>query len=299
MSYLYHLLVYLSVYVIGALGMNLIAGYAGLLALSYAAYFAIGGYVCALAMVVMGWGFPAAAALSVLTAMMLSLAVAIPSMRYGGDLFVIVSLAVQTLVFGLIYNWTSPERGLGSLSNLTNGPLGIAGIPRPNILGHRFTGVGEMAVLSMVLTVGCAAVTWRLVSSPWGRLSKCVRDDALAARGLGKLAGRNRIEVFAIGCGLAALAGALYATYIGYIDPSIAALDQSVVMLSVVIIGGLGNFRGPVVGVLVLLCVPEALRFLPFSETKAASLRLLLYGVLLLAVVHARPQGIAGEYRLE
>lgn len=299
MSYLFHLMVYLSVYAIGAIGMNLIAGYSGLLALSYAAYFAVGSYVCALVMVVLGWSFPAAAALGVATSMLLSLAVAIPSLRYGGDLFAIVSLAVQTLIFGMIYNWTSPQRELGSLRNLTNGPLGIAGIPRPEILGHRFVGLGEMALLSVFITVVCAAVIWRLVSSPWGRLSKCVRDDALAARGLGKVVGKNRIEVFAIGCGLAALAGALYATYIGYVDPTVATVDQSIVMLSAVIIGGLGNFRGPIVGALILLCVPEALRLLQFSEASAATIRVLLYGVLLLVVVHARPQGIVGEYRLE
>lgn len=137
------------------------------------------------------------------------------------------------------------------------------------------------------------------MSSPWGRLLKCLRDDELATRSLGKNTRKARLEAFAFACGLAAVAGALYAGYIGYIDPSSASLDQGILILCMVIVGGVGNFKGPLVGAAVLILLPEILRFTHFPDNIAPNMRLLIYGMLLVIMAHFRPRGLAGEYRFQ
>lgn len=299
MNYVFHLLIYFNLYAILALSLNLVVGYCGLLTLAHAGYYAIGAYTYALLSQVAGLGFIPAAAGGMIVPAVLSLAVSLPSWRFKGDFFVMVSLAVQALLFSLLYNWFSAGAPVGSLSNLTNGPFGIAGIPRPAILGYRFDTVGSMAALSFVLLGLSALVFWRLKGSPWGRLLRAMRDDELATRGLGKNTRLAKVQAFAFACAFAGLAGVIYASYVSYIDPSSASLDESILMLSMLLVGGAGNFRGPLVGAAVLIAIPELLRFAAIPDAVAANLRLLLYGLLLVLMVHLRPQGLAGEYRVQ
>jgi len=299
MSYLLHLLIYFNIYAIVALSLNMIVGYSGLLTLAHAGYYAMGGYAYALATTVLGWSFLPALLLGVTVAVLMSLALSLPAWRFSDDFFVMISLAVQALIFSVFNNWSDPNAELGTWTNLTNGPFGVAGIPSPDILGVTFDTIGSMAVISTIAAGGCALLSWLLLSSPWGRLLKAMRDDELATRGLGKNVRLVRVQVFAIACGLAAVAGVLYASYVSYIDPSSAALDESILMLSFVLVGGVGNFRGPLVGAFVLLAIPEALRFLNMPDTMAAEVRLAAYGLLLVLMMHYRPQGIAGVYRPE
>ncbi|MBL7204159.1 MAG: branched-chain amino acid ABC transporter permease [Desulfobacteraceae bacterium] len=298
MNYILHLTIYLSIYIILASSLNIVVGYCGLLTLAHAAYFAIGCYSYAIT-TLYGWGFVPSLAVGVGVAMLLSLFISLPAWRFRGDFFVIVSLAVQALLFSLFYNWNSPGADPGTLKNLTNGPFGIAGISKPDILGIRFDTIGDICVLSIILAGTCLLVSWLLLSSPWGRLLKAVRDDELVARGLGKNTRLVKIHAFAVACGMAAVSGVIYASYVGYIDPSSASLDESILMLCMVMVGGVGNIRGPIVGALVLLLIPEALRFLDIPDTVAANIRLLAYGLLLIFMMHFRPQGLAGVYRVE
>jgi branched-chain amino acid transport system permease protein len=299
MNYVLHLLIYFNLYAILALSLNLVVGYCGLLTLAHAGYFAVGAYTYALLAKVAGLGFIPAAAGGMIVPALLSLAVSLPSWRFKGDFFVMVSLAVQALLFSLLYNWFSAGSPLGSWANLTNGPFGIAGVPRPTVFGYRFDAIGSIAVLSFVLLVASALVFWRLKRSPWGRLLRAMRDDELAARGLGKNTRLAKLQAFAVACAFAGLAGVIYASYVSYIDPSSASLDESILMLSMLLVGGAGNFRGPLVGAAVLIAIPEMLRFAAIPDTVAANLRLLLYGLLLVVMMHLRPQGLAGEYRVQ
>lgn len=299
MNYLLHLLIYFNLYVILALSLNLIIGYCGLLTLAHAAYFAIGAYTYALATLKLGLGFIPALGLAMGIAMILSLAVSLPAWRFRGDFFVMLTLAVQTLIFSLCHNWFSPQAELGTWSNLTNGPLGISGVPKPAILGSTFATIGSIAALTSVLAALCAGLVWILVRSPWGRLLKAIRDDELAARNLGKNSRLAKVQVFAIACALAAVSGVIYCSYVSYIDTSAASIDDSILFLSMVLVGGVGNFRGPFVGAFVLLAIPELLRFAQLPDAIAANLRLMAYGGLLVLMAHFRPQGLAGEYRLE
>ena len=299
MAYILHLLIYLNIYAIVAMSLNLITGYCGLLTLAHAGYFAVGSYVYALVSLKLGWEFFPATLLGVAFAVILSLAVSLPAWRFRGDFFVMMSLAVQALLFSIFYNWSSPTAELGTWSNLTNGPFGITGIPKPIVLGFQFQTIGSVALLSLIVAGACGLVCWLLLSSPWGRLLQALRDDELAARGLGKNTRLAKVQVFAISSGLVAVAGAIYGAYVGYIDPNAAALNESVLYLCMVMVGGVGNFRGPLVGAFILLAIPEGLRFLAIPDMLAANLRLMIYGLLLVAIVHFRPQGLAGNYRIE
>lgn len=289
MNYFLDLLINLGIYTIVALSLNLIVGYCGLLTLAHAAYFALGSYAYGLATLKLGWGFLPATALGVALAALLSLALSLPAWRFRGDFFVMISLAVQALLFSLFFNWT----------DLTNGPEGLANIPDPSLFGIKFDTMPGMTLLSLTLAGICALISWGLLHSPWGRLLQAMRDDELTVRGLGKNTRLAKVQAFAISCGLVAIAGAIFAAYTRYIDPSAASLDRSILILCMVIVGGVGNFRGPLVGAVVLLVIPELLRFVFIPDAIAANLRLLLYGLLLIVMMHFRPQGLAGHYPIE
>ncbi len=297
MNYLFHLLVYFDIYVIVALSLNLVVGYCGMLTLAHAGYYAIGAYTYALLSLKLGWGFLPAAAAGSCIAAVLSIAISLPSWRLRGDFFVLATLAVQSLIFSGLYNWSDPNSPVGSWINLTNGPVGIAGIPAPAIFGIHVATPGSYAIFATIIAGGCAWILWRLNISHWGRLLMVMRDDELASRGLGKNTRLLKIQAIAVSCGFVAVAGALYAAHIRYIDPSAASLDEGILMLSMVIVGGVGNFRGPVVGAATLIALPEVLRFLRLPDALAANLRMFIYGLLLVVMMHVRPQGIAGEYR--
>ncbi len=298
MNYALHLLIYFSIYAIAAMSLNLVIGYCGLLTLAHAAYFAIGAYTYAI-MSLYGWGFLPALLAAVFISGVMSLAVSLPAWRFRGDNFVLMSLAAQTFIFSLLHNWYHPQANPGTLQNLTNGPFGLAGITKPAIIGIRFDTIGRMAVLAVMLAVLCGFLIWRLQSSPWGRLLQCMRDDELALRGLGKNVRRAKLEAFAISCGLVAVAGVVYAAYVSFIDASSATLDESILMVCMLLVGGMVNFRGPLIGAAVLIALPEILRMVHFPDTIAANIRLLAYGLLLIFMVHFRPQGLAGKYRVQ
>jgi branched-chain amino acid transport system permease protein len=297
MTYALHLAVYFEIYAILAISLNLVVGYAGLLTLAHAAYFAIGGYTYALLTMLFRCDFPLAAASAAGLSAFLSLAISLPSWRFRGDLFTLLSLAVQTAVFSLMHNWTSAEPP-GTWTNLTNGPFGLTSIASPQFWFWEASGPGGHALIGAILLGGTLVMVRALTTAPWGRLLKCQRDDELAARSLGKNTRLAKMQVMAFSCGLAGLAGSLYASYVGYLDPSSAGLDESILMLCMVIVGGSGNLKGPLVGAGVLLLIPELLRLADLPDAVAANLRLLGYGALLVLLTHWRPQGLAGEYRV-
>lgn len=271
------------------MSLNLLMGYGGLLQLAQAAYYGIGAYATSLLMVKLGWSFIPSLATACLISGTLSLLVSIPAWRFKGDYFVMLSLSVQVAIYSLLYNWT----------DLTNGPFGISGISRPEILGYKFATIHSMLILSTVLMLLCGTVVFILLKSPWGRALKAMRDDELAARGLGKNTRMFKLQAFFVSCAMVAVAGGLYATYVSFIDPTSFTLDESILILSIVIVGGTGNFRGPVIGALTLIAIPEILRFVHIPDVFAANVRLLAYGLLLVIMAHVRPQGLAGEYRFK
>ncbi len=240
-------------------------------------------------MVNLGLAFLPSLLASALISGILSLLISLPAWRFKGDYFVILSLSVQVALFSIMYNWTG----------LSNGPFGITGISNPVILGNRFVTLDNIFMLFSGLTIICGLIIFILLRSPWGRVLKAMRDDELAARGLGKNTRLLKLQAFFTASAFIAVAGGMYASYVSYIDPTSFTLDESILMLSMVIIGGTGNFKRPIVGAITLIAIPEILRFLQLPDPIAANVRLLSYGLLLIIMVHIRLQGLAGEYRFK
>lgn len=299
MTYALHLVIYLCVYAMLAFSLNLVVGYCGRFTLAHGAYFAVGAYTFALGSLLLHWAALPALGLALLVGLALSVALSFAAPRMRDDFFVIESLAVQVLLFSILNNWTSAGERLGTWKNMTNGPMGIGRIPSPKILGVTVGSLSGITCLAVVVTALSSVLIWRLVSSPWGRLLVAIRDDHVAVRGLGKNPFVVESEAFGIACAIAALAGAVYAIYVGYIDPTIGSLDQSILMLSMVIVGGVGNFIGPAIGAVLLVLIPEVLSIMRIPGPVAANLRLAIYGLLLVLMVHFRPEGVAGKYRVE
>jgi len=285
-DYLLHVLILIAIYSILSVSLNLISGYAGLLSVAHAALFGVGAYIAALLALHFHLNFLLGLICAAVGAGMVSLLVAAPSLRIHDDYFVLATFAFQVIAFSIMNNWVA----------LTGGPMGLPGIPQPTILGFAITSHVQFFVLAVVLAGFAVLLTRRLVRSPFGRVLKAIREDEIFAQSLGKNVTKYKLQVFMIGGALAAIAGALYAHYITFIDPTSFTVQESIFMLAIVIVGGSGSIAGSVVGAILLVVLPEALRFLGLPSSIAANVRQIVYGALLVAFMMFRPQGILGEF---
>ncbi len=286
MNFVLHIFVLVAAYSTLAVSLDLLAGRTGLLSLAHAAFYGIGAYTSALLAVSLGAPFIVGIIASMGIAAVLSLLVSLPSLRLHGDYFVIATFGFQMIAFSVFNNWM----------DLTRGPLGIPGIPPPNILGWQVDSNPEFAILAALFAIFAYVVVGLIATSPFGRVLHAIREDEVLSRAIGKSTVRFKVTAFAISSALAAMAGALYAHYITYIDPTSFTVMESILVLSMVIIGGAGSMWGPLVGAVVLVTLPEALRFVGLPTAAAANLRQIIYGALLVVMMMARPQGLVGRY---
>lgn len=286
MNYILHILILICIYIILSISLNLISGYAGLLSVAHAAFYGIGAYVVALLALNLGNYFLVNILCAMVLAGILGAIIAIPSLRIHDDYFVIATFGFQIIVFGVMNNWVS----------LTKGPLGIPGIPQPNLFGITISSHLQFFIFTGIFALLTFLFTKRLVNSPFGRVLKAIREDEIFAEALGKNVTKYKILVFVIGASIAAVAGGLYAWYITFIDPTSFTVQESIFILSIVIIGGTGNLWGSVLGAVVLITIPEILRFLGMPNAIAANVRQILYGGLLVLFMLYRPQGLLGEF---
>ncbi|GHT41701.1 hypothetical protein FACS189443_3840 [Planctomycetales bacterium] len=204
-----------------------------------------------------------------------------------GDYFILGSMGFQSIVFTILYNWT----------DLTRGPYGISGIPAPSFLNWTVRGLPLWFAFSTAVMSLCTTFIILIMNSPFGRTLKAIREDELAAGSLGKNIPLFKIKTFAIAAGFAAVVGMLFAGYMRYIDPTSFTMMESVFILSMLIIGGAGNIQGPVSGAVVLVVLPELLRFLGMPDAIAANMRQVIYGLAMIVLIRFRPQGLLGEYK--
>ena len=287
MTYLLHIAVMINIYVILSLSLNLIVGMGGMMSLCHAAFYGIGAYIGTLVMIHWGWSFFPAMILAVSGTALLSLVISIPSLRLKGDYFVLGSLGFQSIVFVILYNWT----------DVTRGPFGIPGIPSPNVFGFEIRGLPIWFAFSTIVMLASVVLMAVIMHSPFGRTLKAIRDDEIAAGSLGKNVPWFKIRTFALAAGFAAVAGMLFSGYMRYIDPTSFTIMESVFILSIIIIGGAGNLQGPIIGAIVLVVLPELLRFLGMPDAIAANMRQVIYGLAIIMLIRWRPQGLLGNYK--
>jgi branched-chain amino acid transport system permease protein len=258
----------------------------GVLSLSHAAFYGVGAYAAALVAIHFGvslfWGMLIAG----LCAAVASLPISAASARLRDDQLALATFAFQVVVVGIMHNWTS----------LTNGPMGIRDIPRPSFTGIPVRSSMEFLILGLLLAGLAILLIRRIACSPFGRLLWAIREDEIFAASLGRNTLRCKLTVFGTSAMLAGLAGALYASYVTYIDPSSFGVTESILCISMIAIGGPGSCWGAVLGASTLVVLPEALCFLGLPTGAAANLRQIIYGTLLVVMMIARPQGFLGRY---
>ena len=181
---------------------------------------------------------------------------------------------------------------------LTNGPLGIPGIPKPSLFGFSFSSNILFLVLSVLFLAAVYAVSYWITTSSFGRVIKAIREDEEAVRVFGYRTISYKLAIFMISAAMAALAGGLFASFITFIDPTSFNVMESVFMLAIVIVGGFGNIKGSLIGAFLLVLIPELLRFVGFSADIAAYMRQAVYGLALVLFMLYRPKGLIGEYKL-
>jgi branched-chain amino acid transport system permease protein len=221
----------------------------------------------------MGWDSSLTLAVSAIGGAVAAAIIGFPSLRVSRHAFVIVTLAATLLLQLVALNW----------EDLTRGSLGLANIPAPRFFGWQVATRLEWSYACAAAAAAAIFCTWLVVGSRFGRAMIAARDNEQLALACGIDAFRTRLFAFCLSGGLAAVAGALYAHFITYIDPGVFGFSVSETLLIMVIVGGSGTLWGPVAGAVVFTAVPEILRLAP-------EIRSLLYGALLLTIVIWQPR---------
>ncbi len=290
--YFLHLLIYMGIYAILGMSLNLITGFTGLLNLGHAGFWGIGAYTCVL-LTMAGVPWPLALLAAAVLSGLFGVLIGFPALRLRGDYFAIGTLGFGEIIRAVMVNW----------SEVTRGPLGIPGIPRPGLFGFTLDANEAYFVLVALLAVFTYVFLRRLTRSSFGRVLKAIREDEIAAQALGKDVNKYKLTAMGIGAGFAGIAGSLFAHYITFIDPTSFVLNESVLMLLIVVLGGMGSLEGSVLGAVVLVLLPEPLRMIgsnsaiPLLKTGFAQVRLIVYALVLLFVMIKMPQGLISERR--
>ena len=274
----------IGIYTIMASSFNLIIGFGGLISIAHPIFFALSAYASALANLHLGVPIPLAILLGTLFAAAMSVMLSLPSLRISGDYLLIASIGFQLGFVEVIKN-IEIAGGAGGLTN-------IASI---------YAGPDRSIAFAATVLLIAAAVVWFvhwLTSGEYGRAIQAMRDDEECFASLGRNAMAIKITIFAIGSGLAGLAGALYAHYFQFLSPEQFGIIQSALILTMVVVGGMGTTWGPVVGALLLTALPQAITFLNLPPSVMAPLQGMLYTGLVLLFLFVRPAGLVAR-RLE
>lgn len=276
-TYYLRVLIMVFIYSILAMGLNIITGYTGQLSLGNAAFFAIGAYASAILMK-SGLSFILCFIIAGIIAGIFGLFLGLPTLRLSGTYLAITTLGFGEIIRMILLNW----------DNVTNGPLGISRIPKPNLFGLELTLQNNgIYYFGLIITLLVLVGNYTSINSKLGRSFIAIREDELAATFMGINTFYYKILAFILSSFLSGIAGSLYAHLLGYIDPSTFTFDTSIMIISIVILGGMGSLKGMFVGAFILVTFPEALRFL-------SEYRFLVYGIILVVMMRFRPQGIFG-----
>lgn len=284
MTYIISIATLILIYAMLSASLSLLVGHTGIFSLAHAAIFGVGAYTAAILSVTYGWNFVPAFIAAIIVSAALSAVMSIPSLRVSGDYFIVASLAMQTILAGIATNW----------QQVTRGPAGLPGIYRPTLGPIDLSGNAAYLLFVLIISIIAIALCVWLVRSPFGRMLHAVRDDEVVAATLGKPVRQAKVLATIFSGALAGTAGVLYAHYLLYINPSFFILATSILVMTMVIIGGMNSVAGAVVGAVVITLLPEVLRMLALPASSAASLQQIIFGALLILFMFLRPQGLLG-----
>jgi branched-chain amino acid transport system permease protein len=276
-EYLLNTAVLAGIYVILTASLNITNGYTGLFSFGHAAFYGIGAYTAAILATRLGWSFALTLCAAGVVAALIGAALGLITLRLSGIFLALVTIGFQEITFLITLNWIA----------LTRGPMGIPGVPPPALGGYELRGNTGYYYLILALDVLTLFVVARLVTSRVGRAFVAIREDEVAAQASGLPTFRLKVLAFVIATFFAGLAGAFFAHHARFVSADSFRLDETFVILTMLIVGGLGSFLGPIVGAVALVILPEISRAL-------AEYRGVVYGLVLIAVILFRPEGVAG-----
>jgi branched-chain amino acid transport system permease protein len=250
-SYGVYLMTLFCVYLMATMGLNLTVGYAGQMSLGHAAFFGIGAYHAAILMK-LGWSLFAVLPVAALVCFVVGLALGFPALRVQHHYLAFATLGFNILVYLVMRNE----------QNLTGGTFGISGIPRPSLFGLSLDGNLAFFYFTFVSVTLLGLVLWWLLRSPWGRAFAALRDNPIRAESLGINITAYTLLAFAIGAACAGIGGVYFSALVQFIEPAPFHVASSLTMLLAIIVGGSGRFFGPVLGTVVVVLLPEWLRFM-------------------------------------
>jgi branched-chain amino acid transport system permease protein len=271
------------IYVVVGLGLNIVVGLAGLLDLGYVAFYAVGAYSYALLNHHFGLGFWTVLPIGAGLGAFFGMALGFPVLRLRGDYLAIVTLGFGEIIRLVLENW----------NDFSFGPSGIANIPRPGLFGIELS-LHQSHIYIYYLMIGMAVFTIfavkRLQNSRIGRAWIALREDEIACQAMGIDKTRTKLSAFALGATWAGMGGVVFAAKTTFINPASFTIWESIIILCVVVLGGMGSIVGVICGAAILILLPEYLR--AFSEY-----RMLIFGVVLVMMMVFRPGGIISEVR--
>ena len=295
-------------YILLSLGLNIVVGFAGLLDLGYIAFYAVGAYVYALLASPhfdLHLPFWVILPIGALVAAFFGILLGAPTLKLRGDYLAIVTLGFGEIIRIFLNNLSRPV-------NITNGPQGITRIDpfhlgafdfssRDNLLGLELSGPIKYYFLLVAITLGVIVVNIRLQNSRIGRAWEAIREDEIAARAMGINTRNLKLLAFAMGASFGGLAGGMFSAMQGFISPESFVLVESIMVVAMVVLGGMGNIWGVILGALLLSFVPEILRYTVEPLQRAAFgkmivepevLRMLIFGFALVLIMLFRPAGL-------
>lgn len=288
MDYILHLAIIISIHSILAISLNYIAGYTGILSLSHATFYGVGAYTTAILTTQYGLSFLPTVSIGIVVTGLVAWLASFPILKMKEDSLVLVSFGFAIIAYNVMLNWSS----------LTKGPLGIKGIQAPNIFGLSFFHKPLFLALVVVMAVITYLFFRHITRTPYGTIIKGVRENTTVASVDGHNYRRYQRSVFVFGALFASVAGSLMATYLMFIEPKLFDLMPSVLILIMVILGGMGSLKGSVLGAIILILVPELLRFIGLPHQYLAESQQMIYGLVLVLIMFLRPQGLLGEYKI-
>jgi len=276
-EYLLRVCIIAILYSILAVSLNIVVGFTGMFSLGHAGFYAVGAYVAALLALRLHTPYLLSLLCSMLAAGLVGFILSIPSFRLGGDYLAVVTLGFSEIIRLIATNWME----------LTRGPLGLPGIPPIVIFSLRVDSYRTQYYFILVLAVLAFTVVIRVINSQIGRCLKSVREDELAAAAMGVNVRYYKSLAFVISAILTGACGSFLAHFLTIVSPMNFRIQESILLLEMVILGGMGSIPGSILGAVLLVAIPEYLQIVPH-------LRMLFGGLTMLLMIRFRPQGLLG-----
>jgi branched-chain amino acid transport system permease protein len=280
-----------GVSVIGALGLNVLTGYTGLISLGHAAFMGIGAYTAAALANKAGLPFLVALPLAGLMAAATGAVVGIPTLRLRGLYLVVTTLAFEFIVEHIIYHWES----------MTQSDRGIS-LPSPDLFGYLLDSYESFYYVILALALATALFAKNLAMSRTGRALVAIRDRDIAAEIIGVHLAKYKIMAFVVSSFIAGISGALYAYLLGLIGPDHFTFNQSVLYIAMIIVGGMGTVMGSIIGATFMVLLPEVINAIsspiasayPILSPRIGAVSVIVYGLVIILFLLFEPDGLYG-----